>query len=175
MNPGDLDSYDRQMYDQLTAEHRAHTAAGRWDQADEVHRYRLMLLHPDEAHKYDPHPAKAPEPEPNRNLSGPQFFHGTNVDLRPRSLIRPASQTGHQREYYGYGNEDYAFATTRMTTASVYARDRTAARGGTERVYQVEPTGEHEEDPKQQYGYRSRSPYRVIRRVPRSEFNAYGA
>jgi hypothetical protein len=43
---------------------------------------------------------------------------------------------------------------------------------GTRRVYEVKPTGDVEEDPKDMHSaYRSKSPWKVTRRVPVSEWD----
>lgn len=151
------------------AEAEHHARAGNWDESDRL-ADQAGALRAAHSHVRDD---AGTQPTASQHLSKPQFsrLHGTNRDMRPGTLIRPSSQTGHQREYSGYGNEDYAFSTDDHNVAARYARDRKLARGGTERVYEVEPTGNEEPDPDETNGYRSRSPYRVIRRIPRKEWD----
>jgi hypothetical protein len=110
------------------------------------------------------------------HLSPEQFFHGTVAELRPGSYIRPAAEIGGRTNFPGYDSAGHAYATPSLHKAGEYAQlaqdwayngNRRASR----RVYEVEPTGHYEQDPTEPLGYQSRSPWRVKRRVPASEWN----
>jgi hypothetical protein len=107
-----------------------------------------------------------------------RYYHGTTADLRPRSRIRPPAETGHPGNFQGYDSADYAYAADNPSTAGIYAEraldrayDRNQGYGKSRRVYEVAPLGEHEPDPKEPNGVRSREGFRVKRRVPASEWN----
>lgn len=111
------------------------------------------------------------------HLNGQQFFHGTYKDLRSGSLVRPASTMGRSVNFPGESDPDYAHATTSASHAGTYAEkavDWAYNRGesGTRRVYEVQPPSHIEEDPKDPHAsYRSQSPWKVVRRVPVSEWD----
>lgn len=112
-----------------------------------------------------------------RDEDGPHYYHGTAAELRRGSHIRPAAQTGKPTNFAGYDSQEYAYAADNPHTAAIYADralDAAYNRGrgykAARRVYEVAPLGEHEDDPKEPNGVRSQAGFRVVRRMPTSEW-----
>jgi Rifampin ADP-ribosyl transferase len=125
---------------------------------------------------------KIPEDQTSRAQAYPsvddeRYYHGTARDLRPGSRVRPAAQTGHPGNFQGYDSQEYAYAADNPHTAAIYADraldaayDRGRGQGRSRRVYEVAPLGDHEQDPKEENGVRSQAGFRVVRRLPASEW-----
>jgi len=98
---------------------------------------------------------------------GAYYYHGTNRDLKPGDMIEP----GHEQVWEG-SSPHHVYMTPDHDLAHMYAETAAAMKEhGSPRVYTVEPTGPHEDDP--EFGrdddateglesYRSAHPLRVI-------------
>ena len=78
-----------------------------------------------------------------------QFFHGTISPLKPGSVVEPVSASSWRKPRFpNETHPDYAYATS-QDKAWDYAEKAWHSSGtGTPRVFQVEPLGEHEPDPR---------------------------
>jgi hypothetical protein len=76
------------------------------------------------------------------NLNPQQFtmYHGTTAELNPGDIVKPAAAIGKNRHWKS-GKSDVAYSTEDKSTADYFA-NIAAIRGGTPRVYEVEPLGE---------------------------------
>jgi len=101
-------------------------------------------------------------------LPGQSFFHGNKVDLKPGDLIKP----GYNSNYGKRKKAAYIYFTGTLN-ASIWGAEL-AVGEGVGRIYVVEATGPHEDDPNltdQKYpgnptlSYRSKDPLRVIGEV----------
>jgi len=101
-------------------------------------------------------------------LPGQSFFHGNKVDLKPGDLIKP----GYNSNYGKRKKAAYIYFTGTLN-ASIWGAEL-AVGEGLGRIYVVEATGPHEDDPNltdQKYpgnptlSYRSKDPLRVIGEV----------
>jgi 8-oxo-dGTP diphosphatase len=94
------------------------------------------------------------------------WYHGTHRERRPGSYVIP-EPGGIER-----GSGDFNFFTDSKPNADYYAASRSRLNpGSAPHVYEVEPTGDHEEDPDDsgsEYwrSRRSAHPLRVIREIP---------
>jgi rifampin ADP-ribosylating transferase len=96
------------------------------------------------------------------------FFHGTKADLAPGDLIA----VGHASNFTGAGPLSWVYFTGTVD-AAIWGAEL-AAGDGRERIYVVEPTGPHVDDPNltdkrfpgnPTLSYRSRDPLRIIAEV----------
>ena len=96
------------------------------------------------------------------------FFHGTKAQLKPGELL----SAGHRSNYRPEVIMNHIYFTALRDGAGLAAE--VAALDGTPHVYEVEPTGEFENDPNvtdkkfpgnPTRSYRSTQPLRVIREV----------
>lgn len=111
--------------------------------------------------------------EPEHTAAKETFFHGTRWTFRPGDMLQPGG--GHSS--WGAGQtEPYVFTTKRHDVAKEFAEGGMGPPGDPDarpKVYEVEHTGPHEEDPlekpphtDQDYEcFRSAHPVRVIREV----------
>jgi hypothetical protein len=132
---------------------------------DELHR-----IHPQATPKAEWKPPAAPEgPD-----EGP-FFHGTTV-ARVRKIM-PASAHRRHVTFPHDTDRDHAYATSDVEDAWEYAQKAHAANStGRPRVYQVEPLGHVERDPRTdaqgrmrgnyESDHRSRDGWKVVRELP---------
>lgn len=120
------------------------------------------------------------------HTNGDQFFHGTAGDptiggLAKDPVISPANQRSWGTVTFPSDTDpDYAYATTDESSAWAYAEKAWGTRAaGIPRVFQVDPLGEHEEDPaydqrgasrsNYQGDRRSKAGWRVVREIPMPE------
>jgi hypothetical protein len=96
------------------------------------------------------------------------FFHGTKADLRSGDLLTPGFRSNYRPEVV----MNHIYFTALHDGAGLAAE--LAAGHGEPRVYEVEPTGDFEDDPNvtdkkfpgnPTRSYRSTSPIRVVREV----------
>jgi Rifampin ADP-ribosyl transferase len=170
-----VDQADHDMY---MREAEWHAARGNWERSDRMVDRAVSLRRPkaQATGKIDPNlTSRAKE---YGDPEAPRFYHGTANDLRPRTVIKPASQIGHPTNYPTYGNSEWAYAAESLPTAHGYAdraldmaHSRKQGHGKSRRIYEVAPIGEHEPDPNETNGIRSKQGFRVVRRIPASEWN----
>jgi rifampin ADP-ribosylating transferase len=100
--------------------------------------------------------------------AGP-FFHGTRAELRPGDDLT----AGHRSNYRPEILMNHVYFTALKDGAGL-AAEVAALRGGTPHVYEVEPTGDFENDPNvtdkkfpgnPTRSYRTAAPLRVVREV----------
>lgn len=100
--------------------------------------------------------------------TGP-FFHGTSAEKSPGELFSP----GHPSNYRPEVLMNHIYFTALVDGAGM-AADIAALRGGTAHVYEVEPTGDYDDDPNvtdkmfpgnPTRSYRSDAPVRVVREI----------
>ena len=129
---------------------------------------------------------KSFNPAEMRDPSGKwvKFYHGTTKRFKPGDLILPASQVpeASRERSHGESSADHVYMTRDPGLAAQYAGmrddpDPESPHDDRYSVYQVEPTGEFEDDPQhtnngdgysREPNYRSTSPVRVVRRMPYS-------
>ncbi len=77
---------------------------------------------------------------------GPQWFHGTNADLKPGDLVEPSFAGRNEGDRV---TKNTAYFTGDRYAARYYAKQAHSNQRsqGTPRVYEVEPTGPHDYDP----------------------------
>jgi hypothetical protein len=68
------------------------------------------------------------------------MYHGTTAELNPGDIVKPAAAIGKNRHWKS-GKSDVAYSTEDKSTADYFA-NIAAIRGGTPKVYEVEPLGE---------------------------------
>lgn len=118
----------------------------------------------------------------NDHLAKDQFFHGTISPLQPDDVIEPVAKSTWRKVRFPHDTDpEYAYATSDVDTAWHYAEK---VWGSTDspthpKVFEVEPVGEHEEDPtRDAHGQlrgnfstdrRSKHGWRVLREVPMPE------
>lgn len=120
----------------------------------------------------------------NKNLQQGQFFHGTAmVPQHMPSQIEPVTARPTWAKaavnFPGTSSPEHAYATSDESNAWHYAEMAWNAKAGkpvVPRVFRVEPTGEHEEDPafddsgnsrgNFSTDRRSQAPWRVVGEVP---------
>lgn len=179
----DFNAAGQAKYDQLL---HAFQNAPRGEEADRAHKAFLAHVRPSEygaeaVSSFERRRAEV-QSQFDRNANARQFgpwFHGSATDMRPGTNIRPPSERGVEPNFPGYGTGEYAFATSDLGTAASYAekaQNIAVSRHGarpSQRVYEVRPTGGVEDDPAESAGegaVRSRNPWKVVRRVPASEW-----
>lgn len=107
------------------------------------------------------------------HLSPAQFYHGTTHSFEPGQEMTVEGAAPHHHERISQG---WLHFTDTPGRAADYAEGRAHDYGGTPRVYQVEPVGEHEHDPGDAWeSARSKQPLRVVRELPAHEWDDYGA
>jgi hypothetical protein len=117
------------------------------------------------------------------NLNPQQFFHGT--DRKGLKYIRPADQTSSGTVHFPDDTDPaYAYASDNPHDAGWYAHEAHIDSGNGRHVYQVEPLGAVENDPRVDDtgsprnnfagDYRSREGFRVVRRLGRHEWGDNG-
>jgi len=108
------------------------------------------------------------EPRPSEAKEFGPFYHGTRADLQPGELLEPgySSNFGERRK------ANYIYLTATLDAATWGAE--LAVGEGPGRIYQVEPTGDFEDDPNltdkrfpgnPTRSYRTRDPLRVVGEV----------
>lgn len=104
------------------------------------------------------------------HLNPKQFFHGTNVELKPGEYVLPPEKTGAQPHSHPdipaeeFNNAAHVYVSTSLQAAQNFASDK-----GGSNVYEVEPHSDIHKDPESEYtgdedSYRA-SKARVIRKV----------
>ena len=167
---------DQAEHDGYMREAQWHAGKGNYERSDAMVARAEALRRPSsQTGRIDPSLTSRAQEHPS--VQEPRFYHGTVSELRERSRIRPAEQTGHPGNFQGYDAGDYAYAADNPSTAGRYADtalnaayNRNRGYGRSRRVYEVAPLGEHEPDPKESNGVRSKEGFRVIRRVPAREW-----
>jgi hypothetical protein len=150
----------------LHGELREHRAAKNHDGVEQTHERMLDLLQPERKQQREARQSASAQ----RALQPLQFFHGTDAPLRKGDHVQSARSLGRPANW-NYGNNDFTYATPSISAAHIYARDIADMHQSSERIYQVEPTGNYEPDPDDAGSYRSTSPWSVVRRVPRKDWN----
>jgi rifampin ADP-ribosylating transferase len=91
-----------------------------------------------------PPPPVATEPRPTTTQATPfagTFFHGTKADLKAGDMISP----GFSSNFSKRNTAAFVYLTTTLD-AAIWGAEL-AAGSGPDRIYVVEPTGAHEDDP----------------------------
>jgi Rifampin ADP-ribosyl transferase len=76
------------------------------------------------------------------HLNPVQFYHGTNTELSPGTVLKPGE---HEPSYF-HGPESHVYMSTNPDIAHTHAKWRTQQHGGAPAVYQVSPGADVETD-----------------------------